>query len=446
MNFFKWLACPIMFVVAHWALLHRGIVSVYPALWTTAGKGVAEVLPPHPKTRTQAFDLGVHVSYYSEHCVSEEEARSERCMLALRQSGETLGAPEPLSAKQLLGMRPFIVELDAQRSIADRVFGFFNFVNIVWLISIVGILATVGPFIAYLAGPFLMRLATQLFERVLRPTAMALHSWGVFEIAAYALAFGFSAQGCRYPDGQSQAAKMVALTGGLAFAPCWVYSTTLHTTSSGGKENEFFCLSCMLMTFTLVPLAILHDSRLIGFLAVLSTYGALGFVFLAFGSCFVIGFSSRNATHRCIVASVALVLGFTCLRLAGVDPACLRPFATGAMCLGNVMYFLAMLILSAGWRSGEGFSYTARQALMTASLTAALLVGNVFAIPSMSNTASTFLVLWLMEKELEVQWGGAGIVVVFLNFVFLYYIAHYLNTHPEHIMSMFDPSGLYATE
>merc|ERR1712032_1520296 len=353
---------------------------------------------------------------------------------------------KPLSAKQLLGMRQLIVDLDAQRSIADRVFGFFSFVNIVWLISIVGILATVGPFIAYLAGPLLMRLATELFRRVLRPTARALHDWGVFEVAAYALAFGFSAQGCRYPDGQSQAAVMVALTGGLAFAPCWMYSTALHTTPSGGKENQFFCLSCVLMASTLVPLAILHDSRLIGFLAVLSAYGALGFVFLAFGSCFVIGFSSKSATHRCIVASVVLILGFTCLRVAGVDPACLRPFATGAMCLGNVMYFLAMLILSAGWRRHESLSYKVRQVVMVASLTAALLVGNVFAIPSMSNTGSTFLVLWLMEKELEVRWGSASIVAVFLNFVFLYYIAHYLNTHTEHIMSMFDPSGLYAPE
>ena len=63
-------------------------------------------------------------------------------------------------------------------------------------------------------------------------------------------------------------------------------------------------------------------------------------------------------------------------------------------------------------------------------------------IPFMANTATTSLVLWIIERETEVKWGGFGIEIMFLNFIFLYFVAHYLHTHPEHIVSLFDPAGL----
>merc|ERR1712066_671254 len=190
-------------------------------------------------------------------------------------------------------------------------------------------------------------------------------------------------------------------------------------------------------------MGITHDSRLAGFLAVLALYGALGFIFFSFGFGFVIGFDSKDAMVRSAGTSLVLVAGFSLARLAELDPTYIRPFATAAMVLGNVVYFLALLIYSARWRSCAA-SYALRQCLMLVSLVVALFVGNVFSIPSMSNTATTFLVLWLMEKELEVEWGsGPGMVVLFLNFVGMYFLALYLHTHPEHVVSLFDARGLY---
>lgn len=146
----------------------------------------------------------------------------------------------------------------------------------------------------------------------------------------------------------------------------------------------------------------------------------------------------------CLLASVLRIVTFTIVRLGFVDLAFMRPFATGAMCLGNVMYFLGMLIVSDSWHCSRRSIYIVRQAVMIGSLLVALLIGNVLALPSMANTATTFLVLWFMDKERETQWGSMGIVVVFANFVFLYFISHYLHTHPEHITSLFDPTGLYS--
>jgi len=303
------------------------------------------------------------------------------------------------------------------------------------LVSIIGVLATVGPCLTVLCGPLLLRCAKWLHENVLRPLALRLHRWGLFEVVAYALAATFTAQGLRYPAGQADAGTMVALTGGLAFAPCWAYSTALHTSGSGDKD-KFLTLSYVLAALVFAPLAVTHDSRLAGFLAVLALYGALGFVLFAFGFGFVIGFDSKNAMLRSACTSLVLVAGFSLARLAGLDPAYLRPFATAAMILGNVVYFLALLIYSSRFGTCEA-SYAHRQCLMLVSLIIALLAGNVYSMASMTNTATTFLVLWLMEKELEVSWGpGPGMIVLFLNFVFLYFLAHYLHTHPEHVVSL----------
>ena len=145
--------------------------------------------------------------------------------------------------------------------------------------------------------------------------------------------------------------------------------------------------------------------------------------------------------HRCLVTSVLLVLCFTVLRALGVDPGKLRPFAPAAMCLGNIMYFLALLIMSGSYRRTK--RHLIVNVIMVVSLVAAILFGSVLILPSMTNTATTFLVLWAMQKEIEVDWGGVGIVVLFMNFVGLYFIAHYLHTHPEHIYSMFNAEGVY---
>merc|ERR1719421_1093693 len=124
----------------------------------------------------------------------------------------------------------------------------------------------------------------------------------------------------------------------------------------------------------------------------MAVYGALGFMFGAFGFGFFVGFRSRDSTHRCIAASVLLITAFLFVRVSGVNSSYMRPFATGAMCLGNIMYFLGLLIVSSKWHCSDG-SYVVHQVLMLGSLVVAMLLGSVFGVPSMANTATTFLVL-----------------------------------------------------
>jgi len=91
----------------------------------------------------------------------------------------------------------------------------------------------------------------------------------------------------------------------------------------------------------------------------------------------------------------------------------MKLFATGAMPLGNVMFFFGMLIESGSWHYNSRSIYIVRQAVMLGSLLVARLLGNVLAVASMANTASIFLVIWLMDKERQIPWGSMGIIVVF---------------------------------
>lgn len=444
----RWLVLPSLFVMAHWWLLMRSeeLHRIVPALWATPHYNILEKLPPVPTTRTEAFDIGLEVGFFSRNCndtdVKAGPNASDPCQKSLLRAAKVLGRQTPLMPGELFMERELILELDAHRSLWDRFTGFFNFINILLTCSIVVIVCTVGPCIAVSIGPMLMSLCLSAYEAVLKPLALALHRWGVFELCAYLAAFALSIQASRYPkDGPMHTGSYVALAGGLAFIPIWLYSTKLHTSGEGNHE-AFAFLTFLLLTLTTVPLAILQGSELIGFLAVLACYGALGFHFGAFGFGFYIGFQGTDSMYRCVASSVVLIVAFTWLRLAQVDPSWVRPFACGAMCLGNIMYFLALLIISSGWR-GSADTYWARQSLMLLSLGAALCVGSVWAITSMTSVACTFLVLWVMEKQLELDWKGIGIVAVFFNALAVCFISLWLHDHPQYILAMFDPSGVY---
>jgi hypothetical protein len=95
-----------------------------------------------------------------------------------------------------------------------------------------------------------------------------------------------------------------------------------------------------------MPLALALDSDLMGYLTVVTLFGAIGFGVWAEPLCFYIGFNSENAMHRTTVGAVALLSGFFGAQMMGVDPALLRPFSSSVSVFGTVVLFIAMLIMS----------------------------------------------------------------------------------------------------
>jgi len=437
----RWLLLPTVFIVLQWAcyLAPAKVIVSTPALWTTADANASKSLKL-PHTRVQSLELGWHAALFSA-CV--QQLPVDNCTHHVVAANAAVGPTSALTPAQLKlsHLRGDLLLEDEERSVTQRVLGFFSFVNLVWLISIFGGVLTIGPCVLYVFGETMAKLLKSLYESLLVP----MHKAGVFELLAYAAAFLLSAQSCRYPVQHASAATLVGLSGAVGVVPCWAYSTALWAEKSFGKEEEFATLSSALLAFSLAPLALLHASSLIGCFTVASIYAACGFVMGPFLGGFYIGFRSLDAVWRCLLVSAALIVTFAILKIGHLLGPWAAPFAMGAMTLGNVGYFLALLIVSSQWRSRRaGLSYGTSNALMLLSVVAAALVGSVFAMPSCVNTASTFFVLWVMEKEMEANWGPAAIAVLFCNFVVLYFLAHHLHTHPEIITSLFDPAGVHA--
>ena len=70
----------------------------------------------------------------------------------------------------------------------------------------------------------------------------------------------------------------------------------------------------------------------------------------------------------------------------------------------------------------------------------ALYFGLMYDMYGLKNTAITFFVLYCMQKNCEFHFEARinGCVYVFYLCIFLYFVAVWLNNHPEFVVSIFD--------
>lgn len=189
-----------------------------------------------------------------------------------------------------------ILKNEKHIGVIARVWGFFNFVNIMWILAIIGIVASVGPCIFICTRPLREKLAIFLkalaihVRRILEwiwiniifPVVIRLHNWGIFEIGFYYFSFLFLCQGYRLPS--HEAGEFVALTGIIMAMFSYIYSTILWTPGGGDKEL-FFNVCQIIFGLMLVPTAIYYESNLLGWVVVLNLYYLLGFGVMCLSLC-----------------------------------------------------------------------------------------------------------------------------------------------------------------
>lgn len=225
-------------------------------------------------------------------------------------------------------------------------------------------------------------------------------------------------------------------------------------------------------------------------MVVLALYAVLGFSGACYGLCYCIGFQSKDNMMRVAVTSALLLTGYSCLRLlerhmpavdaalshllvingigisaakiSGGEPAheyrwsqsarsaWLQPFAPACTVLGALTLYLALLIVSSRYyypyeahgrstQPTKRLSYEFRNWVLVFCLLAGMLVGNLEGMPGLTNTATTFAVLWLMEKwcelHFECKWN-TWLLVLALS-IAVYNCALYLHLRPEFVASLF---------
>jgi len=402
-----------------------------------AVRSIAAALPPVPDSLSQAFQLGELSARYF--------ASSPRNALA--QAAALLKRAQPLTEEELGGVLGQVQQLEQNLGLVSRVRGFFTFVNTMWLMAIGGIAISIGPSLLVLLRPlrdWLLRCARWVFRRIVQPLVRFLHDYGLVEMVAWMVCGGIVLEAQLHVT--EEIALYIAATGMALACPALAYSTFRHACKlKGGDKQALPRMVSVWLAFTAAALAMSHDSTLLGYASVVAFYAAIGFRVVAYGLCTCVGFDDESAMERCAVMSFLLLSGMGAARFLNTTfnlGGHLTPFRSPVSVFGGIVLFLALLIMSSRFyrKSPYGTRYLKINLITLVLLLSFMVLGLVSGLPGMSNTATVFLVLWLMEKyadlHLESEWNG-WVLVLALS-VTVWRSALWLHSRPEFTASVFD--------
>lgn len=365
-----------------------------------------------------------------------------------------LSRKNPLSEEELSGVLAQLQQFEHNMGLIARVHGFFTFVNTVWLLAIAGIAISIGPALFALLRPvqdWLIRCAEWVFRRLVKPIVCFLHDYSILEVGAWLLCGGIVLEAKEHVV--KEIALYIATTGMALTCPALAYSTFRHAAKLQGKDPQaLHRMVSMWLAVTTAPLAMAHDSTLLAYASVMSCYAAIGFRVVAFGLCTGIGFRDDSTMERCAVTSFVLLSGMGGARFLNASFSLgvhLAPFRSAVSVFGSIVFFLAMLIMSSRFyhpshRRGIGPSgrhpYLFVNFVTLVTLLGFMAVGLVGGLPGMANTATVFMVLWLVEKyaDFHVTSAWNGWVLVLVLSVATWRGALRLHSSPDFISSLFD--------
>merc|ERR1719498_311276 len=131
---------------------------------------IRQVLPPHPENMADAFKLGEYnyIVQQLENDIENQIQNDIRIQEILANATKLVEREKMLTSEELHGVYGRILEIESHISVITRVKGFFSFVNILWLGSILGITISFGPFIYHSLKP-LQRAFIILFDEYILP-------------------------------------------------------------------------------------------------------------------------------------------------------------------------------------------------------------------------------------------------------------------------------------
>jgi len=442
--------CTLLAIGAVWMLyLDSGqILELTPRFPFFGGNGaptIDEVLPIYPRNQLEAYDLGAFATRL-QHSTGDHAP-------LLKEASAMLG--RLVTAAELKGVRATLLTMESHQSIVQKVWGFFSFVNIMWLAAIFGVAVSIGPALWVVMSPLrdffgklsaqVIRLLVWVAKEIVFPIGIRLHTYGIFEIAAFAMAFMLTAQGQRMGK---DAGMYVCISGLVALHLCAMYSFQLH----GRRLEAYFrranwgvheMVPGVVVFAFCTPMALQYSSTLIAYAATAAICTSLGFGFCILPFCYVIGWQDRSGMVRSAATAATVLSVYSIACIMQVDPAIVAPFQSPVSVLGSVNLFLCLLIMSSYYyeRTRGGGDYLRRNGTFLAAAMAAMYVGQVFGLTGMANTATTFFVLWVLEKysELHFENNWNMWVFVLLSSGVMYKSALWLHANPAFVVSLFSP-------
>ena len=296
-------------------------------------------------------------------------------------------------------------------------------VNVIWIISTLGMIITFFPAIVKILGP-LMQVLTEILLEIL---TFALKYYE--EIGYGFLSFLLTQSFKMHKD----IGFFIGFTSLAGYYALFLHSAKIHEKSSELTEDTKKIFVFTMMLAPTVMMTVYHASYFLGFVSVMFFYGMIGFSVISRGLCWGIGFNSEDSLTNCVGASLTMVpLYFVFNKVSGS----MQYFSYGVYVFGVIVYLLGLLILSSSFHT-KGADYARCQILMIASLVGLMITGSYSNILSLFNVSVTFACLYFGEKVGEMSlWKGNEIVLTFALFLSTYFGSLWLSTHPEFITSV----------
>ena len=334
--------------------------------------------------------------------------------------------------------------LDTSQTYLQRAAGFLTLTNCAFVVGSILIVTAIVPVLSIFI-PFVVPFLAPIVHIIIMLNPL-------YEAIVYFIASMILIQASFYHESVSH---YVAISGGFLGLLAFFYSTYLHLESNGGDKDDFVMILGAYCVFLFGFPAILYNSTMLGFIACCGLFTMLGFSIISYGMCTCIGFHSHNATERSATTSLLFIifsLVFPHIQMSSELRALYEPFRFGIFSLGGSVYFLATLIISSSFyqrydlydhrRKLYVTSYVQRQIYFLLPVVTFFAIGNIYTIPSLVNTAGTFAFIYGMEKYAEYGWSSSkSIFWVFTLFsgVILYWVALFIKTHPDWIITAFNP-------
>ena len=370
-----------------------------------------------------------------------------------------------LSVSQLATLIDLCAASDVciKKTLLQKMGGFFSFVNIMWFIGIMLLVVSVSALIIHYRAFFIALFAplyksvtvlAALFKRLFYflPIAARLIARipSVFyELLLYGLCLVLIGNG--YEDNSIR--EYLALTGCFALVAVFIFSINLHRDTFENIAQWLtrhninpVSIANLVVLIVFAPVAMYHDSQLIGVFAVLALMSWLGFSFSFQSLSYAVGFVGHSVIPRSLMVSAILIAVYSALEFSALQLGPFIVFRSGALYVGTAVYFIGLLIVSSKHylmiadedspAGAESHAYTLGryvvwQIVTIASGVVALYLGSVYEIHQLKGVGGSLFFLYVFEKFFEIPWARAAFAwAAFLLGAMLFASAFLIHRHP----------------
>lgn len=300
----------------------------------------------------------------------------------------------------------------------------FTFINFIWLISIIGILVSVGPFLTFIFYDIIVkfyRIAMKLWYNVIS------HLWRPI---LYFFVLGIFSNACDDEFSLDIRVYTSLLAAGL------LYLAVLFTLIQINQIKFHFDFDFISIFGFLIflPLSLITGSKLLGFITVIYLYAYLGFGVHSMWIGYSIGYRDENDVDRSCRASVILLLIDMLSIATGIGSKYIEPFNSGLQSLGATAMYIALLI-----KYSKFNYYSSSTSILNFDLSLLLgaVIGNIVPMIGLRNCSYVFMYLRALDYITFYGNQKDRIVAFFCCSLFLCIGCYILHLNPSVFASLY---------